>query len=570
MRFGSVCSGIEAASVAWYPLGWRASFLSEIEAFPRAVLSHHYPEVPLHGDFTTIRAGEYEPIDLLVGGTPCQSFSIAGLRGGLDDDRGNLALEYLRLADRLRPRWLVWENVPGVLSSNGGRDFGAILGGMVELGYGFAYRVLDAQFLGVAQRRRRVFVVGYLGDWRRAAAVLFERHSLSGHPAPRREAGKAAPTIPSRSSAGGGLGADFDCDGGLISSTGHTAHCLNAGGMGRQDYETETLIAHTLKGEGFDASEDGTGRGTPIVPVAFRTTGNDGAYETGDQIGALTTSTDPNAQIIAFSIMPMNSGKDFKGRETDIAQPIMAAGPAGGNQGGDYIVHPINPNALRGDSHAKTPSKDAAGVVRLRDPGLGIGADGDPADTLQAAGPGAVAFALRGREGGAMPEIEGDGSRAGALRAGSGGSSRDYVAFAQNTRDEVREMPCVGALAAEPGMKQTSYIRGGSAVRRLTPRECERLQGFPDNYTLIPYGAKAKAESKDELAAFFERTGQYLRETATGRLEFDREAFEAAWPRIAADGPRYKALGNSMAVPVMRWIGQRIAQVDAINFEGAA
>ena len=182
IRFGSVCSGIEAASVAWHPLGWRASFLSEIEAFPRAVLAHHYPEVPLHGDFTTIRAGEYDAIDLLVGGTPCQSFSVAGLRGGLDDDRGNLALEYLRLADRLRPRWLVWENVPGVLSSNGGRDFGSILGGMVKLGYGFAYRVLDAQFFGVSQQRPRVFVVAHIGAcWQRPAAVLFERASLCGN-----------------------------------------------------------------------------------------------------------------------------------------------------------------------------------------------------------------------------------------------------------------------------------------------------------------------------------------------------------------------------------------------------
>jgi DNA (cytosine-5)-methyltransferase 1 len=186
MIFGSVCSGIEAASAAWHPLGWRASFVSEIEAFPRAVLRHHYPEVPLHGDFTTIQAGDYEPIDLLVGGTPCQSFSIAGLRGGLDDERGNLALEYLRLADRLRPRWLVWENVPGVLSSNGGRDFGSILGGMGELGYGVAYRVLDAQFFGVAQRRRRVFVVGYSGDWRSSAAVLFERHSFGASSRPAR------------------------------------------------------------------------------------------------------------------------------------------------------------------------------------------------------------------------------------------------------------------------------------------------------------------------------------------------------------------------------------------------
>jgi len=185
MIYGSVCSGIEAATVAWHPLSWKPAFFSEIEPAPRSVLSHHYPDVPLHGDFTTIGAEDYGPIDLLVGGTPCQSFSIAGLRGGLGDDRGNLALEYLRLADRKRPRWLVWENVPGVLSSNGGRDFGSILGGMAELGYGFAYRVLDAQFFGVPQRRRRVFVVGHLGDWRHPAAVLFERHSLSGNPAPR-------------------------------------------------------------------------------------------------------------------------------------------------------------------------------------------------------------------------------------------------------------------------------------------------------------------------------------------------------------------------------------------------
>ncbi len=195
MRYGSVCSGIEAATAAWHELGWEPAFFSEIEPFPRAVLAHHYPNVPCHGDFTTIGADDYGAIDLLVGGTPCQSFSVAGLRGGLDDDRGNLALEFLRLADRKRPRWLVWENVPGVLSSNGGRDFGSILGGMVELGYGIAYRVLDAQFFGVPQRRRRVFVVGHLGDWRRAVAVLFERHSLSGHPAPRREAGKGVAAL---------------------------------------------------------------------------------------------------------------------------------------------------------------------------------------------------------------------------------------------------------------------------------------------------------------------------------------------------------------------------------------
>ena len=190
MRFGSVCSGIEAASVAWKPLNWKPAFYSEIDEFPRQVLSHHYPSVPLHGDFTTIEKNQYGSIDVLIGGTPCQSFSIAGLRGGMDDDRGNLALQFIRLAARERPKWIVWENVPGVLSSNGGRDFGTFIGAMGNIGYGFAYRICDAQYWGVAQRRRRVFVVGYLGDWRGAAAVLFERESLRGSIAPSREEGE--------------------------------------------------------------------------------------------------------------------------------------------------------------------------------------------------------------------------------------------------------------------------------------------------------------------------------------------------------------------------------------------
>ncbi len=471
MIYGSVCSGIEAASVAWHSLGWRASFLSEIEAFPRAVLAHHYLDTPLHGDFTTIAAGQYDPIDLLVGGTPCQSFSIAGLRGGLDDDRGNLALEYLRLADRLRPRWLVWENVPGVLSSNGGRDFGAILGGMVELGYGFAYRVLDAQFFGVAQRRRRVFVVGYLGDWRRAAAVLFERHSLSGHPAPRREKG---PSVAALTANGvGTCGADDNQGqaGHLIPDwPAQVSPTLNAAfgsklGLDNQHIDSGAgmFVAHTLKGEGFDASEDGTGRGTPIVPVAYRTTGNDGAYETGEQIGALTTSTDPNAQIIAFS------SKDHGADAMSDLSPTLRAG-----------------------GHSKSHAN--AGVMP------------------------AVSMPLR-----------------------------------SNYRNN-----------SNPATEAAMHIHQGSAVRRLTPRECERLQGFPDDYTLIPYGKRISDDEKAELAAFFERTGQYIKDV-DGALVFDREAFETAWPRIAADGPRYKALGNSMAVPVMAWIGRRIAAVDALQ-----
>jgi len=188
MKYLSVCSGIEAATVAWHPLGWEAIAYSEIEKFPSEVLAHHYPNTPNVGDMTKFKEWNLESnVDLFVGGTPCQSFSVAGLRKGLDDPRGNLMLTYLAIARQYRPRWLVWENVPGVLSSNGGLDFASLLRGMGELGYGFAYRVLDAQYFGVAQRRRRVFVVGYLGDWRAAAAVLFERHSLSGNSAPCRE-----------------------------------------------------------------------------------------------------------------------------------------------------------------------------------------------------------------------------------------------------------------------------------------------------------------------------------------------------------------------------------------------
>jgi len=191
MNYLSVCSGIEAATVAWHPLGWNPVGFSEIESFPSQVLKHHYPEVTNYGDMTKFKEWQIESnVDVFVGGTPCQSFSVAGLRKGLDDPRGNLMLTYLAIAKQYRPRWLVWENVPGVLSSADGRDFGSFLGGLAVCGYGFAYRVLDAQYFGVAQRRKRVFVVGYLGDWRPATAVLFERESLSGNPAPRREKGQ--------------------------------------------------------------------------------------------------------------------------------------------------------------------------------------------------------------------------------------------------------------------------------------------------------------------------------------------------------------------------------------------
>ncbi|NLH98358.1 MAG: DNA cytosine methyltransferase, partial [Chthonomonadales bacterium] len=243
MNYLSVCSGIEAATVAWHPLGWHPVAFSEIEPFPCAVLKHHYPDVPNLGDMTKYKEWNVEqPVDLVVGGTPCQSFSVAGLRKGLDDPRGNLALVFLGLVDHLRPRWVVWENVPGVLSSSGGRDFGSFLGALEELGYGFAYRVLDAQYFGVAQRRRRVFVVGHLGDWRPAAAVLFESHSLSGHPAPRREKGK---------------GTTHD----VAPSIGASCRGFERAGETRGQ---DPVVVHALTSR-HDSSEDGTGRGLPII-----------------------------------------------------------------------------------------------------------------------------------------------------------------------------------------------------------------------------------------------------------------------------------------------------------------
>ena len=346
MRYGSVCSGIEAASVAWEPLGWKPAWFSEIDPFPSAVLAHHYPEVQNHGDFTKLIEPAHPvhgepPIDLLVGGTPCQAFSVAGLRAGLADPRGGLTLEFLRLARALRPKWIVWENVPGVLSQDGGRAFGAFLGGLEDLGYGWAYRVLDAQYTrvdgypgAVPQRRKRVFVVGCAGgDFSRAAAVLLEPEGVRGNPPTRRQAGQGTT---------GGIGLGFEVCGTLSDGAHH------GGGLNGQDAYT--------------------GR---ILPVASA------------------------APAIATHI-------------PEVAQPLRSNG--------------------------------------------------------------------------------------------------------YNNSD--------------PGMEARMHLVQAMSVRRLTPVECERLQGFPDDYTRIPW----KKKPADECP----------------------------------DGGRYKALGNSMAVNCMRWIGRRIELVEAL------
>lgn len=435
LRFGSLFSGIEAASVAWGPLGWDCAWTAEVEPFPCAVLEHRHPTTPNLGDVTApdfcARARNHGPVDLIAGGSPCQSFSVAGKRLGLEDPRGNLALHFFRVVHDLRPRWFVYENVPGLLSSGRGRDFGALLWIVGQLGYGWAYRVLDAQYFGVPQRRRRVFVIGYLGDWRPATAVLFEPQGLRRHSAPGRAAGQGVAACLTRRA----RSLRYD----------HTSQSLIAttlrardGAKGVDSDCTDTLIAHTLRGDGFDASEDGTGRGTPLMCAAL-----DASY--GQTQGASNQDANHGCSLLIPIAFPARQ------------DPITA----------------------------------------------------DVSLPLERQGGQAVAVSPRGRNGGGTAEM--GGGVMPAMRACQGGGDKPHV------MDRMQ-------------------------VRRLTPRECERLQGFPDDYTLIPnYRRKLKANEVLEVAAHL-------------NLSLKEAKALGATP----DGPRYKALGNSWAVPVVRWLGWRI------------
>jgi DNA (cytosine-5)-methyltransferase 1 len=371
MRYLSVCSGIEAASVAWRDLEMEPVAFSEIEPFPCALLAHHYPTVPNWGDMTKFKEWPDAAIDLLVGGTPCQAFSVAGLRQGLADPRGNLTLTFLAVAERYRPEWILWENVPGVLSIDAGRTFGSFLGGLGELGYGFAYRVLDAQYFGVAQRRRRVFVVAHARDWRRAAAVLFDGESVSGNPPPSRKAREGAP---GGAPAGARGGRGVETAGTVLSKT------------GRLQIE-DTLVPTSLEGD-------------ETVPSLVASLAK-----------AATGSTQDGALVAVPDRLPPAT-----------FHPRLICGSESSNQVG------IKPDAL---------------------------------------------------------SLTSEGTR-----EGTGNFRVSNVAIST------------------------------AAVRRLTPTECERLQGFPDRWTAVPYRGKP-----------------------------------------AADGVRYKALGNSMAVPVIGWLGRRLCDV---------
>lgn len=404
MIYGSVCSGIEAATVAWHQLGWKPAWFSQFDPehdyskgkldFPSKLLYHYYSEVPNLGDMTKIYEKEEfknQPIDLLVGGTPCQPFSISGLRGGLDDERGNLALEYCRILIAKQPKWFVWENVPGVLSSNGGKDFRTILGAFQECGYSIAYRILDAQYFGVAQRRRRVFVVGYRGnDWRPPFAVLFDSESLRRDPSKGKKKGKR--------------------------TAGETEI-----GFGSNSRVAPTLDRSFGTKWGLDNQHIDSGAGLFIL---------------NDQGGSIMN--------IENNISPTLR------KETHVHEPIICFDKT-------QITSPVN-GSIPSELSPTLNKTNQIYSVYFRNHDIN---DNGVSGTLQS--------------------------------KKSGGYSLNYQ---------------TGIITPSHGL-----------IRRLTPLECERLQGFPDGYTNIPG---------------------------------------------ATDSKRYQALGNSMAVPVMLWIGKRIDFVNKL------
>ena len=428
LKYGSVCSGVEAATVAWHDLGFEPQWFSEVDAFPSAVLQHHYPNIPNHGDMTKFKEWNNDKtIDLLVGGTPCQSFSVAGLRKGLSDPRGNLMLTYLAMADRFKPKWLVWENVPGVLSSNGGRDFGTFIGALGKIGYGFSWRILDAQYFGVPQRRRRVFVVGCFGDWRSAASVLFEPESMSGNPAPsREERQKVAPTVT--------VGPPF-------SRTGNSRVEADA-----------------------------------LVTTAFAS--KQVSLNTADEVALTLMASDYKEPQAVTYAMPGN----WIGRKPE----------NGGNQVEPFVE--LSPCQTATDVHAVAYEHHAQDS-RVKE----------------------------------LPEV----CSTVTAKYGTGGGNMPIVASSEKQQWPAEVASTLDAHYGDKMGYENQHINSGAplfvrgkatTVRRMTPRECERLQGFKDDYTQIPWRGKE--------------------------------------PKDCPNGHRYKAMGNSMAVPVMRWIGERIQMVE--------
>lgn len=462
MRYLSLYSGIEAASVAWEPLGWTPLAFSEFDRAPSAVLAHRFPGVPNLGDVTAVdweawRAEHGRP-DVMIAGSPCQAFSVAGKRRSLEDARGNLALFTAELVRYLDPRVFIFENVPGVLSTTD-NAFGCFLGEIVGAGAPLtpagerwsnagvvsgperraAWRVLDAQYFGVAQRRRRIFVVASADDGPDPAQVLLEPEGVRRHHPPSREP---------REGAAGGAPSGFAASslGSYAESAGGGTPRANGGDLGGGSETLIADVAHTLRGEGFDASEDGTGRGTPLVIASWHA----------------------NAE-----------------RCIDYSPPITRQ-----NDGPPIVMAP---------AFSKRPGQQIA--TRTDDSSFAL-TTGEP--------PRVLAFNAR-----QDPDISGE-----VTHPLDTDGYTQAVAFAQNQLGEIRTSQVSGTLNTNGNAtgRCAPLAAVGMAVRRLTPIETERLQGFPDGWTELP-----------------------------GK---------------SADGPRYKMCGNSMAVPVIRWLGARIEAVD--------
>lgn len=497
MRYGSVCSGIEAASVAWESLEWQPAWFAEIEAFPSAVLAHHWPHITNLGDMTKIaaavRAGDIEAPDVLVGGTPCQAFSIAGLRNGLADKRGQLTLSYVELAnaidDKRRERGekeaiIVWENVPGVLNSKD-NAFGCFLAGLAgesselqpaggKWTYAgcvsgperiIAWRVLDAQFFGVAQRRRRVFVVASARKGFDPAEVLFEFESVRRDTPPRREP-QTAVTADTGNGAEGGS---------------HWDNPTNPHPTLNQ--------SNSIGGIGASNQEIFAQRGAGIVG-AYRMTAF-GEYS-GDGTASTVKARDyKDATELAVTYSDVS--RTLLSKSNDSMAEDLETYAIHGTQDPDAnheLAHTLGRNYGQENACIAFSYKDN-GADAAEDLSPTIRAGNHDTSHANSGQPPAIAYAFKA----------GQGAKAGG------------IGYAEE------QSPTL--TSASSGTNLTPAVIHGVAVRRLTPVECERLQGFPDNHTLIPWRGKDAAD--------------------------------------CPDGPRYKAIGNSMAVPVMRWIGERIA-----------
>jgi len=594
MRYLSVCSGIEAASVAWHDLGWTPVGFSEIEKFPSEVLAKRFPDVPNFGDMTKFKEWnlDRDTVNIIVGGTPCQSFSVAGLRRGLDDPRGNLALTFVSMVEYYQPEFFIWENVPGVLSSNGGRDFGSLLTAVGYIGYGWAYRVLDAQYFGVPQRRRRVFLVGHIsGDSRRAGEILIESESLRGYPQKSRkprqktsaslESGTDAEGHSWPATVAGTIDAHYGDKMGLENqhinggATLFVPYAFNAAAARISDEvllseKTGTILASMHKngdnqqcvlyeGQEYSVSNsEGTDGVCTLTasnlshlnnqtPLVYQNHPNDsriiGPVDVSPTVTSRWGTGGGNVPLVQHVFRKSTRPRCKDGEETWVDDGVantLNCFDIGDIQSTNIAVQPI---ALAENTIGRQPLNGGNGD------GFTVGG---PMYTLNATGVHGVAHshAFKIRGGG-----NGDGSRGGPT-GGTGGVGylgQDEMAFtiaasqdqyvAHDVANTLRANPGSGfrsdgtpvetvvfanvsdCLTAAYGTKWDGnasatngslFAMNNWVVRRLMPVECERLQGFPDGWTDI----------RDSTP----------------------------------DGPRYKAIGNSMAVPVMAWIGKRIQE----------